>query len=830
MPDTRKIVKVFLASPSDLQEERHAAKSVVDEFNNNWADHLGYQVELVGWEDTVSVYGRPQATINRDLEQCEYFIGMMWKRWGTPPDDSGRFTSGFEEEFQTSVSNRQERGSPEISLFFKNIGADLLSDPGDELKKVLAFREKITTEKKILFATFDNIEEFQKKIHRCITLYVQKQQSEESRERAEESQARSSEDSLPQSQSETTSTSETPLSVKGTEFLRDLISKIERDAEGELIATADVARFRLLACMIENQGNDKQSLGAHDANILFVHRSDLELSFREKLGLTDSGLEHFSSENTPLWYWLAEVDAFSENWLQFYSLIGTTQKRVGALSSLRLVSEPLSSNGPLDREVFINSWFSETAPSAIKVAALRYLADCGTAADLAAIKAELDRGDYQTTGAAAEAILRINLRDSRENAILALFEVQPGSIGSILLATLFENGASIDTEVLSQGVGHPSSDVRRIVVKLLRERGALDVQIADQLISDSDAEVRFEALQSLFCGGRQFSDNEAKTILVKPKVNRPFGLFSLFGPTVATDSEGKAFWNRFREQRMAAMTNHDLEQAARNSSIVDRTAQFALDERRFSKFGNRLRAAVDDHFKAEFAEKLEKMVQQYGSESNLIEKTRTLEDDLRKDFTRKGLDIICRRGDSKDLSRVRNILKSKFVEFTDANIEYLRRFGEWEDISLIISALDQPEIEHTVSLILASGNVKYRTAARSIYSLGRTRLEELLSLEAPSRLLSHLIVESSEMMFRALRDSSITQLFRSEHDTVRKAAALKCILALPKRRLTQLLNNYNSGGVFRYYNVIHWLDLGVSIPRDRARSAAKIVLEREWPE
>ena len=312
MPDTRKIVKVFLASPGDLQEERHAAKSVVDEFNNNWANHLGYQVELVGWEDTISAYGRPQATINRDLEQCEFFIGMMWKRWGTPPDVSGPFTSGFEEEFQTSVSNRQEKGSPEISLFFKNIGADLLGDPGDELKKVLAFKAQITAEKAILFETFENIEEFEGKIRRCISHYVQKQQSKETRERAKESQARSSEDSVPRGLSEATSTSETPLSVEGTMFLRNLISKIERDAEGEHIVAADVARFRLLACMIENQGNDKQSLGVHDANILFAHRSDLELSFSEQLGLIDSGLENYSSENTPLWYWLAEIDAFSE--------------------------------------------------------------------------------------------------------------------------------------------------------------------------------------------------------------------------------------------------------------------------------------------------------------------------------------------------------------------------------------------------------------------------------------------------------------------------------------------------------------------------------------
>jgi hypothetical protein len=99
MSDVRKVVSVFLASPSDLSDERKAAKSVVDEFNSLLSNRFGYHVELVGWEDTVSVFGRPQSTINRELERCELFIGIMWKRWGSPPGGGSSYSSGFEEEF-----------------------------------------------------------------------------------------------------------------------------------------------------------------------------------------------------------------------------------------------------------------------------------------------------------------------------------------------------------------------------------------------------------------------------------------------------------------------------------------------------------------------------------------------------------------------------------------------------------------------------------------------------------------------------------------------------------------------------------------------------------
>lgn len=96
MTDSRKIVKVFLASPGDLADERRAVNAVVNELNAEYAEAFRYQVELVGWEDTVSVYGRPQAIINRELERCELFVGLMWKKWGTPPDTTGSYSSGFE--------------------------------------------------------------------------------------------------------------------------------------------------------------------------------------------------------------------------------------------------------------------------------------------------------------------------------------------------------------------------------------------------------------------------------------------------------------------------------------------------------------------------------------------------------------------------------------------------------------------------------------------------------------------------------------------------------------------------------------------------------------
>src|SRR6267143_7101831 len=182
MAEKRRIVRVFLASPGDLQEERKAAKLVVDEFNSIFAGEMGYQIELVGWEDTISATGRPQAIINRELERCEIFVGLMWKRWGTPPDHGGKYSSGFEEEFRRSFERRRNGGRPEMSLLFKEVDAEFVWDPGEDLKKVLTFKKELVEGKEILFEQFRELRDFESKFRRCVSSYVLSLRSKETEE------------------------------------------------------------------------------------------------------------------------------------------------------------------------------------------------------------------------------------------------------------------------------------------------------------------------------------------------------------------------------------------------------------------------------------------------------------------------------------------------------------------------------------------------------------------------------------------------------------------------------------------------------------------------
>ncbi|SDR48570.1 protein of unknown function [Rhizobiales bacterium GAS113] len=816
MADLRKIVKVFLASPGHLKEERLATKSVIDEHNKLYSAQSGYHVELVGWEDTVSQFGRPQALINSDLDQCELFIGMLWKKWGTPPDTDGKFGSGFEEEFERSLDNRRKTNKPEISLLFKGVEEAQRSDPGPELQKVLKFQERLIAEKLLLFETFTDVRSLESKIRAIIVRYIQLLSTAESDRASEKDQIVPSNYTKPANNAAVKMpVSEPVFSKEGSAFIQEILLKTNSDGESQPLSNVEVARLRLLGTVVSMHGNDTAALGVHDSNLLFANRKELTLGGREKSSLIDAGLEHIASENTPLWGWIVDVASSGDlQLLWIFSFFGANETRVGALRAMKLIREPLSNYYSGNREQRIEAWLSSDSPK-LRGVALEYLAACGLGEDLPSIRREYERGDYSTIGPATTALLRISLRDSRENAIKILYELQPDSIDDKLVDDLFSDGSTLDSALLVNGVNHRSGKVRARVASLLAERNELDVGVAEQLLADADLNVRHEALLALLGLGREFSEKEAKALLVRQTGG---GLFSIAS---GYNSEGEAKLELFRREKYRHLPESDLEKLADEATVFNLGARFALLDRRFKRCSAVLRQMVDDQCERAFKEGVAALAAQFTIDP--IDPP--LEGYLRKEHTRRALQIISRRGGKEDLGRVRKVLKSKFVSYNEASVDYLRRFGEWEDIEVLINVAEMPDIGAS---LLSPVTPQHNAAARAIVSIADYRIGEVLSLKMSASLLAHVVVSISNKRFRELHDSAISQLFVSEDDRVRKATALKCIRALPKTRLVRLLSDYMREERQRYYNVIYWLDFGASLSKGRAEAAAGRVIDEEW--
>ena len=571
--------------------------------------------------------------------------------------------------------------------------------------------------------------------------------------------------------------------------------------------------------MVSQHGNDEQNLGAHDANLLYVARDRYDFGSKEIDGLAGSGLALYAQENAPAWYWLQHGELDRGSLLTIFATISSMPtRRAGALAAMALTEEPVPTDLFLSRKELLELWVSEKAPGVVKLAALRYLGDCGTSSDIAILRPLLETSDSQARRAAAEAITRIQLRNSHEHALDALIEIQVQYLHPPLVARVFSSEAEFPSDKLTKALEHPNSEVRRLAATLLGKRKELPDEWTEKLLVDPDTAVRYEGLMAAVRAGRKFSDEEAKRVLLKASAN--IGVLGLFGRPLPED---ESYLKRYKAAMLGNLSDEQLEQEAKVEAPLSIDAQMALAKRHFRRFATRIRRAVDDRYASEFREALERAVT--WMEPETLAKLRDLEGHLRKRFTQQSLEVIGRKGDRTDLRRVRELMNVGETEYSETLVRFLAKNGEWSDIPLIIEFVERRRPTGSLLGSVEIDNQRYQLAADAVYILGKTRLDELLAIHMPDSVIQHVVLVIGDRMFRGLPDDTILRLLESTSDGVRKTTALKCVKSLNQNRVAQLLHKY-LGLEHRYYNVIHWLDL-VSLPSARARRAAEKALKNE---
>lgn len=165
MPYRAEVYRVFIASPSDVNEERNVITKVIQEWNDlNSAER---QVVLLPlrWETHSSPeYGkRPQSVINKQvLDSSDLLIGTFWTRIGSP---TGIADSGTIEEI-TRVSNS---GKP-IMLYFSKAKASPDDLDLEQLDKLRKFKKQ--TLSNALIESYDSIIEFRDKLSRQLEIQI----------------------------------------------------------------------------------------------------------------------------------------------------------------------------------------------------------------------------------------------------------------------------------------------------------------------------------------------------------------------------------------------------------------------------------------------------------------------------------------------------------------------------------------------------------------------------------------------------------------------------------------------------------------------------------
>ena len=170
MPSSLRQIKVFVASPRDIEPEREIVKRVVEKLNKVWEPQKGIVLKVLDWRENVTPWldKPPERTLLEQLpvDSWDLFIGIIWSRLGTPTGDShpgaGPFRSGTEQEFVLAYESSRTLGKPRI-LFYRctrPIPTDKLD--ADQYKLVQEFFDEFQRGGKYfgLYSRYETEEEF----------------------------------------------------------------------------------------------------------------------------------------------------------------------------------------------------------------------------------------------------------------------------------------------------------------------------------------------------------------------------------------------------------------------------------------------------------------------------------------------------------------------------------------------------------------------------------------------------------------------------------------------------------------------------------------------
>ena len=153
--------KIFLASSSELKEDRKEFEIFINRKNKEW-HKKGVFLELVIWEDFLDAMSktRLQDEYNKAINECDIFIMLFFTK-------VGKYT---EEEFEKAFGQFKETGKPIIYTFFRDSYINTGSID-DTILSMLSFKRKLN-ELGHFVTVYENIDQLKLKFTEQLTKFA----------------------------------------------------------------------------------------------------------------------------------------------------------------------------------------------------------------------------------------------------------------------------------------------------------------------------------------------------------------------------------------------------------------------------------------------------------------------------------------------------------------------------------------------------------------------------------------------------------------------------------------------------------------------------------
>ncbi|WP_226622618.1 DUF4062 domain-containing protein [Brucella anthropi] len=816
MSDKLKVIRIFIGSPGGLDEERQAAHDVVNSVNKSHSEKWGLFFKLLGWENVAPGFVRPQEKINQDLDKCDYFIGVLWNHWGSRPSvDLNGPASGFEEEYLRAKQRKENGLMKDIAIYFKHVDIPAGLAPNESYKKVIDFKQQCIDEKSFLFKEFNGAHEFSSLVREKLE-EIGWDQTDIDKFR----EAGQSDQKIPQTTKENQTLDQEPADSALESQAKDFLINFAKSKSREELMPAEVARLRLIGSSIRFASNDEDiGIGAHDANLIYREFNTEDLSRTEISTLIDVGIVGFSHQNVPLWHWMVKENVH-DNWarVKFRALVGREIEQKNALEILTLGDHSIPTLGPVfDKEKSLAFMLSNGKPEAIFDAAVSYLTSKAEVNEIPLIEAAASKCSVARKSKIEGAIVGILARKHPEAALKRLLENEVDKIEKATVDTIFRSPQSLSTSVLIQCLSAKAELVRLRAVEHLYKLREVSDDTAELLLTDSNYEVRLWAAEALKSNGRALEDSVVRASL--SVLRRTLGL-SLFYDNKKYDEE---IYNRYRRRRLEELSYNELFSMAERSSPSDNLPLDVLYQSYRSKSIVDIRNNLEDGFVKWFDSHVAQAVKEGRIASAMEDLLRARAPETLKNVVTSALSALCGHGKPEDIYLVRRVISKYNPSATEDILLYLGRYGDWSD-SIGILRLGRSTPPPLGLLQIDTIDLPTQRAA-ALVKLGKGRIADLLNLEMDDQIRVSIARLLPKKIFNQLGDDVLMRELNRRSDNYRATVALRCIESLSRLRLSRFFQLYKDSPEHGFYNCVHWLDMGVSLPSNEAKRIAGRALE-----
>jgi hypothetical protein len=162
-----KVIKILIASPSDVQEERDAIPQLFNRWNRPHPQVI-LVPEMYETGGTPTMGDHPQHILNKQIvHNCDLAIAVFWSKLGTPTPTA---KSGTVEEIREFI---KQKGPRRVMVYFCE--RPLPHGPGQIDTTALALLQdfKHEMQSKCLFQTYTSVAEFEKYLYHHLDIKVQ---------------------------------------------------------------------------------------------------------------------------------------------------------------------------------------------------------------------------------------------------------------------------------------------------------------------------------------------------------------------------------------------------------------------------------------------------------------------------------------------------------------------------------------------------------------------------------------------------------------------------------------------------------------------------------